>query len=75
MIEIGRSTRDEVLGLVNQQNELWLRIAAYRQGSEWLVARMEITTTTAPPSWSSRRWNYDEAVFVAVETTGIDVAE
>ncbi len=74
MIESGQTTRDEVLKIIEGQGTLWVRIAATREDSEWHEYLMEVVSGVAPPRWEQRRWEYEEAVFIATEVAGSKVA-
>jgi hypothetical protein len=63
-----------VLKLIESQEDLWIRLVAVKNGDEWHEALMEITSTVAPPHWVEQRWEYDEAIFISMKSTGSEVA-
>ena len=74
MIESGQLPPEDIIALVEEQSTLWVRIAAARQGDEWHETQLEITSGIAPPRWSARAWDYDEAVFRSFQSDGPTIA-
>lgn len=75
MIESGQVAPEEVVALVENELTVWLRLAAARVNGEWQETHMEITGGVAPPRFTTRRWNYDEALFLSFEISGSPMAE
>ena len=73
-MEQGQSPQSDVLKLIESQEDLWIRLVAAKNGDEWHESLMEITSTVAPPHWVEQRWEYDEAIFVSMKSTGSEVA-
>ena len=74
-MEQGQSPQTDVLKLVESQEDLWIRLVAAKDGDEWHESLMEITSTIAPPHWVDQRWEYDEAIFISMKSTGSEVAK
>lgn len=74
-MEQGQSPQSDVLKLIESQEDLWIRLVAAKDGDEWHEALMEITSTIAPPHWIEQRWEYDEAIFISIKSTGSEVAK
>lgn len=75
MIEQGQTEPDDVLELIDNEETVWVRIAATRKDDEWQESLMEVTSGVAPDRWTVQRWEYDEAVFLSAEVTGTKVTE
>jgi hypothetical protein len=75
MIESGQVAPEDVIALVETEPAVWLRLAAARVNGEWQETHMEITGGVAPPRFTTRRWNYDEALFLSFEISGSQMAE
>jgi|GEM_PF-6736796 len=67
MIEQGQKAPDEVLKLIDEEETVWVRIAATRKDDEWQESLMEVTSGVAPDRWTVQRWEYTEAVFLSAE--------
>lgn len=74
MIESGQVAPEEVIALVETEPTAWIRLAAARVNDEWHETHLEVTSGVAPPRFTMRRWNYDEALFVSFEIDGSTVA-
>ena len=75
MIEQGQLPPEDVFKLVENEQTVWVRIAATRTEDEWHESLMEIVSGVAPPHWSEQRWDYDEAIFLSFARSGSEVAE
>lgn len=61
MIEQGQAEPDDVQKLIDNEEAVWVRIAATRKDDEWQESLMEVTSGVAPDRWTVQRWEYDEA--------------
>jgi hypothetical protein len=75
VIESGQAAPEDIIALVEAEPTLWIRLAAARVNDEWHETHLEITSGIAPPRFMTRRWGYDEALFVSFEIDGSTVAE
>jgi hypothetical protein len=74
MKESGQVSPEDVVALVDAEPTLWVRVAAVRQEDHWDATHVEMTSGVAPASWASRRWSYDEVVFLSCEISGSEGA-
>ena len=74
MNESGQVAPDEVIGLVEASDTLWVRLAATRDGDGWAATHVEMTSGVAPPSWERRQWMYDAVIFLSCEIPGSEGA-
>jgi hypothetical protein len=67
---------DEAIRHIRAESAVWVRMAAVlRDDGKWYARLVELTTGSAPPSWTLMEWNYSRALFAAVLETGASVAE
>lgn len=74
MIESGQLRPEDVYGILARESAVWVRLVATRVGDEWHETHLEVTSGVAPARWVPEAWNYDEAVFRAMEADGSTVA-
>lgn len=74
MIESGQLPPAGVVALVEAEPALWVRVAAARVNDEWHSTHLEVTSGVAPPLFTARSWNYDEALFLSFEIDGPTMA-
>src|ERR1035437_223543 len=66
---------DEAIRHIRAESAVWVRMAAVlRDDGKWYARLVELTTGSAPPSWTLMEWNYSRALFAAVLETGASVA-
>jgi hypothetical protein len=70
VIEQGQLPPEDVTKLIEAEDVVWVRVIATRNQDEWHESIMEVTSGIAPQQWSSKRWVYDDAIFVAAEVAG-----
>ena len=64
----------QLVELLRSEPTVWVRAAAAREGDDWPVRLLEITTHEAPPHWRPCRWDYPDAVVFAGARKGATVA-
>lgn len=74
MIEHGQVAFEDLLGLVGDQERLWVRVAAACVGGTWTALAYDLVGPLPPPHWEDRTWRYPDAVFHAVSEDGPVVA-
>jgi hypothetical protein len=66
----------DVLDHVAVENILWARLLAVRQGgAELSVCMLELVSGAPPPEWEPTTWEYPEAIFLAFQESGSEMAE
>lgn len=74
MIEGGQLHPAEVYSFLAREPVIWARLVATRVGEDWHETHLEVTSGVAPARWTAQAWDYDEAIFRALETDGATVA-
>jgi Putative DNA-binding domain len=67
---------DVALEHIEAEQTVWVRAAAGCDArGEWLLRLVELTSGEAPPSFAAKIWDYPNAVFVADQRSGTQVAD
>jgi hypothetical protein len=75
MIKSGQCSTKEVLGKIQSQETLWVRIAARLHDDAWGISLLDVVGGVPPPNWMPQRWEYDEVVFISAISRGQDVCQ